>query len=182
VNQLDAVRAMGLLLRDRELRLRFENDRKAIIKELNIAPGQRSYVFGLDLRQLDAQAESLIRKRRAEVAHLVPKTWFRLGSEAHLQFRQYVDHSPWPEGHRRHLVDASMFCQFLRNNTASEYLRSEHHWVSFLANDRSFSVRLLDDLVVLGRERWAVQFCVRWNGVATSKVFRIRSFRELIRR
>ena len=182
MNQLDAVEAMGLLLRDRELRIRFKNDREATLKEIDIAPEQRSFVSALDPKQMEAQAESLLRKRQNEVSRLIPQTWSRLGDRADITFRLYVDQSPWPTGHRRHLTDASTFCHFLRDSDASEYLRSEHQWISFLANDRSFSVRLLHDLVVRGKERWAIQFCVRRNGVATKTVLRFRSFRELVRR
>lgn len=177
MSQLDAVEVMGLLLRDRELRIRFANAPSAVVRELGLVPSQASFVCALDLRQLSVQAESLIRKRQSEVARLVPKTWLRLGREAGVQFHQYADQSPWPEGHRRHLLDASLFCRFLREKTASEYLRSEHHWVAFLASDRLFSVQLCDDLIVFGKARWAVQFCVRRNGVPTSRALYFGSLR-----
>ena len=180
VNQLDAVKALGLLLRDRDLRLRFANDRDATVKKLNIAPGQRSFFSALDARQLDAQAESLIRKRRSEVSRLVPMTWLRLGTQAHVKFRQYADRSPWPKGHRRHLTDASMFCHFLQEIDAAEYVASEHQWVSFLTNDRSCSIRFLNDVALDGRKRWAVQICLRRHGVATRKAYRIRGFRNFV--
>lgn len=173
MNQLDAVEAMGLLLRDRQWRDRFASDRAGTIKELGIAPSQSKFFAALKLEQLDAQAESLIRKRRTEVARLIPETWSRLGSEGRCRFHQYADQSAWPEGHRRHFIDAAQFCEFLRSSAEPEYLRSEHHWVEFVASDRTFSVRLVSDLVVCGKERWAIQLCIRHRGLAARKSFRL---------
>ncbi len=174
MSQPAAVKMLGLLLRDRELRHRFAIDRSAVLQEFGIAPDQASLFCVLDSGQLDVQAESLIRKRRFEVARLLPKTWLRLGRQAPVKFRQYVDQSPWPEGHRRHLADASMFCRFLRESAPTEYLRSEHHWVAFLAGDRPVAIRAVPDLVIRGKQRWAVLVCFRRNGLAIRKAFYLR--------
>lgn len=169
MSQLDAVSAFGLLLQNHELRIRFASDRTAIIRELGVAPSQSSFFYNLEIEQLDSQAESLIRKRRAEVAHLIPKTWSRLGTDTDSQFQDYADRSAWPAGHRRHVTDADAFCRFLRMNAVAGYLASEHHWVSFLAGKQSFSARLLNDLIVNGEERWAAQFCFRYKGIAKTR-------------
>jgi hypothetical protein len=180
LSQPAAVRLLGLLLRDRELRRRFARNRSAVIQEFGVAPDQASYLCALDSGQLDDQAESLIRKRRAAVARLLPRTWRRLGRQAPLQFRQYVEQSPWPEGHRRHFADAAMFCRFLRRSAAAEYLRSEYHWAAFWAGDRPVSVRAVPDVIIRGKERWAVLVCFRRHGVAVRKVFCLRDIRDLI--
>ncbi len=174
MSQPAAVRMLGLLLRDRELRRRFAIDRSAVLQEFGIAPDQASIFSELDSGQLDIQAESLIRKRRFEVARLLPETWLRLGSQAPVKFRQYVDQSSWPEGHRRHLTDASMFCRFLRESAPEEYSRSEHHWVAFRADDRSFTIRAVPDLSIRGKQRWGALVCFRRNGLAIRKAFYLR--------
>lgn len=180
MSQRDAIEALGLLLRDRALRKRFASDQSAVVKELGVASDQATFLCELNVQQLDAQARSLIRKRQAEVARLVPETWLRLGPEAHLQFRQYADQSPWPEGHRRHVIDADRFCTFLQNRGAPEHLKSEHHPVAFLAGNRPFSVKILTDLMVGEKERWAIQFCLRRKGFVTYKAFHFRSISQFL--
>ena len=174
MSRLDAVNVMGRLLRDRELRHRFSIDRQAVIEELGVDPDQASFVIGLDVHQLDNQAESLVRKRRSEVAGLLPVTWKRLGTDAGNKFAAYADQSPWPEGHRRHFHDAAMFCKFLHETASTQYLASEHQWVRFLASDRSFSLQFVHDLIVHDKERWAIRFCFRRNGVVTNKAIYFR--------
>lgn len=171
MSQLDAVSVLGRLLKDRMLRMRFADDRKSVIHELGITESDTGFFHGLDLRQLDSQADSLIRKRAAEVARLIPSTWACLGSghEIPSEFRQYVNEADWPEGHRRHLIDATQFCQFLHERSAAEYLASEHHWVAFQAGNQRFSFRLLKDICVSGEKRWGAQFCFRRNAVARFK-------------
>ncbi len=180
MSQPAAVKSLGLLLRDRELRHRFARNRSAVLQEFGVGPDEASFLYALDAGQLDVQAESLIQKRRAEVARLIPSTWLRLGRQAPLKFRQYVEQSPWPEGHRRHFADAAMFCRFLRKSAAAEYLRSEHHWVAFWAGNRPFSIQAVPDLIVRGKERWAVLVCVRRKGVAVRQAVYLPGIRGLI--
>jgi hypothetical protein len=175
VRQQDAVEAMGLLLRDRELRQRFAKDRHAVIKELDVASDDHAYLLSLDVEQLEAQADSLIRKRRAEVVRLVPNTWSCLGKSALSSFQEYVDHSTWPQGHRRHLLDSLGFCQFLEERKRLGYLKSEHHWIGFLASDRFCSIRVVEDLMIRERAWWGIQFCFRLKGVAYRGALRLVS-------
>lgn len=176
MSQLDAVKTLAMLLQDRELRHRFASDRMAVVRELGVAADQIPFVCELDTQQLNDQAESLIDKRRSEVARLLPQTWLRLGAEANQQFLRYSDQAPWPEGFRRHFIDAAMFCQYLQRKTSKAHLRSEQHRVAFLASDQAFSVRVLPDLIFRGRKRWAVQLCTRRKGAVTSKAYHFVGF------
>jgi len=168
---------MGLLLRDRELRQRFANDRHSFINEMGVGSDDQAYLMSLNAEQLEEQARSLIRKRRAEVVRFVPKTWSCMGEHANIVFQEYVDHSVWPEGHRRHLLDALGFCEYLESRQRDGYLKSEHHWVWFLANERFASIRVLEDLMIRESAWWGLQFCIRLNGVAYRGALRLISRR-----
>ena len=175
MRQQDAVEAMGLLLRDRALRQRFAEDRHAVIKELGVVSDDHDCLLSLDVEQLEAQAESLIRKRRAEVVRFLPNTWSCLGTQALCSFHEYVDDSHWPQGHRRHLLDALGFCQFLEERKQVGYLKSEHQWVWFLANDRIFSIRIVSDLMIRENAWSGIQICFRLRGVAHRSALRLLS-------
>lgn len=176
----DAVNVLGKLLRDRELRRRFAADRDQVTRELGVCPTDRPFVLALEPDALEAQAESLIRKRSSEVSRLLPGTWKLLGDDAPTLFADYVDQSVWPEGHRRHLIDAMHFCHFLSKDFASSILSSERHWVDFLASSRSLSVRFVSGLLANQNRDLAIQFCCRRGGVALRKNVRVwRSGRNL---
>ena len=69
----------------------------------------------LDPVGLTHQAETLLQKRWHEVTKLLPSTIAELGSEAEELFR-YLALKSWPEGHRRHALDAADFIGFLEHN------------------------------------------------------------------
>ncbi|MCP4945374.1 MAG: hypothetical protein GY924_25795 [Planctomycetaceae bacterium] len=170
----DAVEVMALLLREHELRTRFANDRKKVISEMGVNPEDQGFLLSLNLEQLESQAKSLVIKRRAEVLRFTPNTWSRLGTNAKSSFQQYVDNSSWPRGYRRHLFDALCFCQFLKDRNQVGYVRSEHHWLSFLATNRCFSLCFANDLIIHEVEWYGIQYCVRSKGVAHRGALRLK--------
>ena len=174
MKQLDVVEAIGLLLRDRRLRSQFAENREATIVGLGVARAQSGYLREVSIEQLETQAESLIRKRCSEVAELIPEIWARLGSQARSVFGQYAEQSNWPEGHRRHAVDAATFCRYLSQHQSGVYLRSEHQWAEFVAGNRGFSIDLVPDLVVQNQRRWAIQICYRRRGRAQRRAVYLR--------
>lgn len=174
MKQLEAVEAMGLLLHDRSLRERFAEDRDMVICELGVVSSQVRCIQELNLEQLEIQAASLLGKRCSEVAQLIPETWSRLGSQGRPVFFDYAEQSTWPQGHRRHLIDAARFCQFLQRMKSAAYLRSEHQWVEFLADNRFLAVGWMRDLVVRGRQRWAMQVCFRRGGLPQRRAVYLR--------
>ena len=171
MSQLDAVNALGQLLHDQQLLKRFMENRESVIEELAITQDQSAFFLNLDGEQLKTQADSLVHKRRGEVAELIPNTWHRLGEKAIYSFNQYVAESKWPDGHRRHFLDASQFCEFLRLQASPSYLNSEHHWIKFLCHPKRISVRFVSDFIVRGKKRFAIQCCYRYRGRPRSKVF-----------
>ncbi|MDG2221771.1 MAG: hypothetical protein P8L85_10335 [Rubripirellula sp.] len=174
MSQLALIEILGRLLQDRGLRERLAKDRAAVAKELGIAADQASFIDGLNVHQLEAQAESLIQKRQHEVSRVIPETWSRLGRQWQVQFRQYAAKAAWPQGHRRHFIDAAMFCKFLKAKGVSGYLRSEHQRADFLAGNQRLSIRIVNDLIFKDKEHWAIQFCIRRKGFAINRAYRVR--------
>lgn len=171
MSQLALTEILGLLLQDSRLRKRLAKNRTAVMRELGAAQEQASFINGLNLQQLEAQAESLIRKRQYEASRVIPETWSRLGRHGQVHFRKYADQAPWPQGHRRHFIDAAMFCDVIKSIGLSGYLKSEHQRVAFLAGHQRFSIRIVNDLIVNKREYWAIQFCIRRKETTFSQAY-----------
>jgi hypothetical protein len=109
---LELTVALTRLLSDRDLRRRFAVDRPQVATELGLQPDDAAILVGIDPAALDAQARSLVGKRRGEVARIAPRTWSLLGATGREIFNEYASRH-WPEGHRRHPHDALAFLHFL---------------------------------------------------------------------
>src|SRR5262245_63399220 len=68
--------------------------------------------MALDPLALNAQADTLVDKRRGEVARIAPRTWGLLGATGVEVFNEYASNH-WPAGHRRHPEDTLAFLRFL---------------------------------------------------------------------
>lgn len=108
----DFTQAVARLLSDRVLRERFRADPESVAVALTNNATDRSLVAGLDSAQLEMQAETLLAKRRHQVAARLPKTW-ALSESAPGLFDAYAAERPWPRGHRRHEHDSLAFIRWL---------------------------------------------------------------------
>ena len=167
MNPRGFVDALTQLLSDPTLRQRFESDRCAVVNELGVSNEDAELLRRLDSQKLQQQAQELMHKRQSEVARLMPITWERLSDDARKLFRDYVDTTPWPCGHQRHLHDAAGFSGFLRTHTSGKTVKSECNWIEFRAGNRRFAIRFVRDLPLDGSERCGIQFLYRnWQGHA----------------
>jgi hypothetical protein len=104
--------ALARLLSDRTLRLRFRADRSAVAGELDLTMDDAAMLCAVDPGELEAQAQTLLDKRRSEATRLMPRTWKLLTSKGTRLFEEYAA-GHWPTGHHRHQVDAADFMRFL---------------------------------------------------------------------
>ena len=111
----DLTIALARLLCDHQLRAAFATDPTGVARDLALPPHDRDIFCAMDPVALERQAKALLRKRRDEVARLVPLSWQRLGSAALARFDEYASAS-WPVGHRRHAEDALAFLRFLASH------------------------------------------------------------------
>lgn len=151
--------ALGALLSNRSLRETLRRDPAEVARQLQVP---ESDLGALDPEALEIQAESLIEKRCHEVSKRLPRTMALLGDRAASLFRDHAE-GFWPEGHRRHLLDAAGFGGFLAGR-GLPLCRSEWHRVRFTAGTSSFRVAFARDVRVGGRPRRAVEVFFRFRG------------------
>jgi glucan biosynthesis protein len=112
---VDLTTAIGRLLSDAGLRTVFRGSPNVAAEMINLDTKDVAMFIQLDISQIEDQAATLLNKRWNEVRSLIPKTVQDLGEEAHDLFMFYANQN-WPEGHRRHPLDAFQFLQFLIGN------------------------------------------------------------------
>lgn len=153
MNAHDTVRMLALLLHNRSLRDQLRTNPSAFIASQGLSEEAAQVMTSLDCNQLDRQAEALLRKRRFQVAQIIPQTWHSLGSSAAEQFQNYMEQTTWPETHQKHELDAQHFCEYLQQQKISGYLKSEHNWLNFRLHQHWFQIHWVTDLVI-GQQRF----------------------------
>lgn len=160
---------LARLLSDGELRRRFRDNREQVVNELTDCDSVAAFLLAIDSEQLDAQAETLIAKRQHEVASTLPGSWHKLGKDACSLFRKYAAESAWPEGHLRHLLDASEFGAWLGRTDRTPVI-GEWNRVRFGTTGRRFALHIFRDATVLP----TLQFLLRWgNGRVCNFMLRV---------
>ena len=161
--KLDLTTAMARLLSDRELRAQFRNDAGQVAVTLGIDESARETFVGLNPAELEEQAQGLIEKRKHEVARLLPLTWKPLSLRADPLFQEFAE-SFWPEGHRRHLLDAVRFGEYLGIHCERSLNTVEWNQRRFDLVGRSLSFHFVKDLIIEDQTRYAIQILIRWRG------------------
>lgn len=148
---------LSRLLSDSVLRQRFRENSFDVIEELTDSAEAATFLSAINHEQLEAQAETLIGKRRHEVAQLMPLTFERLDGDADELFRSYVSDSPWPKGHSRHLRDAAAFGTWLHTRSPHEAVRIEWNRLCFAESGRTVSAHIMHHRPI----RFVVQLLIR---------------------
>lgn len=106
--------ALAQLLTDARLRAQFASDAAAVIRTLGVTAGDAATLSAIPIAMLEHQAHTLLHKRFEAVRKHIPATLRALNEHAWERFAEYAI-AEWPQGHRRHLSDASGFCRWLRS-------------------------------------------------------------------
>lgn len=153
--------ALARLLANAALRRQFARDPYGTIAPWGLAKADQANLVKINLAQLESQAKALIQKRQFEVFRLMPDTVGNLGKRAVEVFEQYAE-TNWPEGHRRHLLDACGFASHLMHHEPNAIDQSELHVLTFVGSKRLFSIRIVrSGYHLLGRR---VQILYRLRG------------------
>lgn len=155
---------LARLLTDQTLREAFLDAPEAVAAQLTNQDDVRAFLLQLDRESVKAQAESLISKRQGEVATLIPATWQSLGATAVQHFAHYANRSEWPRGYRRHLLDATAFCDYLKRMNLSGLPTDERRWLRFQVAKSRCRVGFVSGVMIQGRPRRAIQVLVRGRG------------------
>ncbi|MAI32677.1 MAG: hypothetical protein CMM07_13520 [Rhodopirellula sp.] len=177
----EPVAILAALLTNRHLRNRLRETPEEIAEQWSHQEHIQTFLLQLDLNSLTNQAESLISKRRGEVAKRIPSIWAFLGQSAPGYFSQYVDQSAWPRGYRRSLLDAISFCNYLQSLQLPGLPLDERRWLRFQNARSRFRVGLVSGVHINGRPRLALQMLSRSRGGKPGKRhFYLRHWTELL--
>jgi len=148
------------LLASREMRSLLRHDRVELARRLRLCASETDAIECLNPDDLDRQARGLVDKRWREVGKLMPRTVRRLGSEGKNVFEIYAE-TYWPEGHRRHLLDASAFLVYLQRNGSPSPDAEECARIHFAAGSGRLAIRFYKRLGGGYRSVLGVQFLWR---------------------
>lgn len=126
---------LGRLLSDRDLRESFCRNAGAALEPFALQLADKAVLVALKPEHLRRQAQLLVEKRRSEVRRFLPVLFARLGTEAETLFAEHAT-TCWPEGHRRHLLDAAHFLRFVRRRHPFVLDGVESARVTFLADSK----------------------------------------------
>ena len=157
---MDLTTALARLLTNRDLRAAYSRDPQSVAKNLGVDETVLRPFLALDPVALESQAELLLNKRFFEIRGLLPETCSQFGEDARKQFREHAERV-WPEGHRRHVLDALSFCKYLKDEVNFHANQCEVNRLQFILAKRRLAIHLVRDLVVHGRPRRGIQFLLR---------------------
>lgn len=131
MSQQDFTTALARLLSDSGLRREFEKNPTAVADQLLESAYDKQTLLAISPAQLNSQADGLLQKRANQIANFLPQTWQLLAETARPKFLTYASENPWPEGHRRHLLDATSFGEWLSDRSDPGLVRCELHRCRF---------------------------------------------------
>ncbi|MCB1216008.1 hypothetical protein KDL44_01345 [bacterium] len=152
---------LAILLSDARQRASFLGNRRAWLAQKLQDPGTAGHLLDLDAVQLESQAATLVGKRWRAVSELIPESSLGNSSLTAALFREYADQY-WPEGHRRHELDAVSFLRFCRG-LGLRISTAELARLEISLGQRSFS--LLPVRLQCGRRRkFGILLLIRGSG------------------
>lgn len=151
--------ALARLLKDPQLRAQFAADPGATVQALGLAGPDAATLAALSSAALEHQAHMLLRKRFEALRRHVPLTLTHLNAEAWERFTEYAI-GQWPEGHRRHLIDALSFCRWLAERGLA-FEPCERNALRFALSRWPLKLYLVWRLAVDGPRRPALQLFYR---------------------
>jgi len=129
------------LLGSTALRRLLREDPDAFARQLGIGNSTLRGLTAIDATALERQAQGLLEKRWHEIRKRIPRTAARLGSEGYDLFLVDAERT-WPEGHRRHWVDAWAFVNQRQQAGDSRVDAAEAAMLQFIVEEGRFRVCL----------------------------------------
>jgi hypothetical protein len=105
--------ALAELFVDPDARTRFERDARRFASERGLDAIEASQLTALSSATIAGYAAALVRKRCAEAARLLPRTWASLGNAFAPAFTAWAPRAMLREGSSRYAWDALAFCRHL---------------------------------------------------------------------
>jgi hypothetical protein len=142
------------------MRERFVRSPQQLADELDLIGQARTLFLAIDAHELSRQAVTLIDKRYHEVCDLLPGTIAGLYNHARPAFGQYAE-TIWPDGHRRHHLDAVAFCRWLESHDLP-FEPMERNCSAFAAQAAALRAHVITR--INGMRCFGAQLLIRWRG------------------
>ncbi|MFY9779615.1 MAG: hypothetical protein WAJ85_03770 [Candidatus Baltobacteraceae bacterium] len=94
-------------------RERYARDPERFMRGFDLSERDRAQLEALAANAIASYASTLVRKRRAEAARLLPETRAALGAAFAAAFERWAQRTNLPDGPRRYAADAAGFCRHL---------------------------------------------------------------------
>jgi hypothetical protein len=160
VPQIDFITALGRLLRDGSLRDAYAARPLQTVENLGVQDSDRPALLALNVRDLEFQAQILLRKRFEALSCLIPQTCSNLGAGAWPLFAQYERSSP-PALVPADILDAGRFLECIRQRNPAAISHSENNRVRFAQGTMRLSLHFVSDVIVRDHPRRCLQFFIR---------------------
>lgn len=163
---IDWSAALARLLYDAEMRDAFRQDRASVVRRMNLRRADAALAEQIDPDQLEAQARTLLVKRRYEVSLLLPRTFEALADQAAELFEAYAGECP-PGPNLPHPTDALRFGAYLRRRGVRALDRLELNRVRFVergARCRVHPVHIPPDASRSRPRQCGLQLLMRFRG------------------
>ena len=158
------------LLSSSAYRSSFDQDPFRFIRQFDLSHEDAQSLLALNSRQLDLQARSLLRKRFFELKHYIPHS---LEGDQKKLMGWFFEHgeSFWPEGPKRHFIDAQEFLEELEIRKWSQVNRFEYLWVNFVLDCKKIKIGFSSDIYIQ-KAKWRGCYMMwkRSDGVAYFRV------------
>lgn len=129
------------LLGSTALRRLLREDPNAFARQLGIGEPTLRELTSVDATALERQAQGLLEKRWHEIRKRIPRTAAQLGSKGYELFLVDAERT-WPEGHRRHWLDAWAFVNQRQRAEDSRVDAAEAAMLQFIVEERRLRVCL----------------------------------------
>jgi hypothetical protein len=151
----------------------FHQNPSGFVRQFELSAEDAQSLLLLDRKQLDHQAKSLLKKRYFELKHYIPRTLEGDQKKIMGWFFEYGE-SFWPEGPRKHLIDAQKFLGDLNARKWPQVNRFERLWVNFMLDGKRIKVGFCSDFHIQKNPWWG--FYMMWKRSDGVACFRILPF------
>ena len=162
--------ALGRLLTDSNVRRAYGEGREQVAAQLDVDADVLPAFLSLNLSDLDEQARTLKSKRLSEAAGFMPTTMASLGKDRQSLFFCYAE-TYWPQGHRRHAIDALAFADHLHMQRDDRLCGLEHNRLRHHVRNRRLTMGLLKNYQAGRKRRTVLHVIVNWRRQPLERVF-----------
>lgn len=159
MRDIDLITALGQLLTNPSLRRLFRHDPVLTANHVKLRHEDLVLFVALDPDGMEAQAETLMKKRLRAVRSILPELFENNDEVIAQHFFAYAE-TVWPNGHTRHQQDAIHFAHYLLTKETI-LSKAEQNRIRFLVHRKRLGVHFVKRMMIRGRSRSVIQIFYR---------------------